>query len=226
MTKKNKNRNLNPANYFPGDLLTENTMRVLVLCLLFTGPALVAQEIPVGDTLQSAEELRSARDLRVLSPTLAPEQIDRAVLNRLMQEILDSPEATAYNLQLTQAQLHDILTLLSNAHGFINDNDLANVQAMCLTWDKSSLVGDAKITEALAAYDRRAQFTKDFIAQYYNVVLANIEAGLSATSLQKFQTYMEDRRRRMASAGAIVGSANSSNARSGAESIRFHCRAQ
>lgn len=201
-------------------------MRILVSCLLFAAHSLVAQEIPVGGSLQSADELRATRDLRVLSPTLAPEQIDRAVLNRLMQEILDNPNATAHALQLDQAQLRDVLTLLSNAHGFINDNELANVQAMCATWDKSALSGDARITEALAAYDRRAQFTKDFIARYYNVVLANIEAGLDAKSLQIFQAYMVDRRRRMASAGAISGSAVSANARSGAESIQFHCREQ
>lgn len=202
-------------------------LRLIVLLLIGVVQSSLAQDalnLPLADELQSAEV--EPRELRILSPTLAPEQIDRAVLNRLMQEILTRPDAMAQSLDLEQEQLKDVLTLLSNAHGFINENDPANVQAMCATWDKSNLSGEARINEALAAYDRRAQFTRDFIAQYYTVVLANIEAGLDETSLQKFQAYMDDRRRRMASAGAMPASAVSGNARSGAESIRFHCRSQ
>ena len=197
---------------------------ILLMCIVQSAIAQDGLDLPLADELQSAD--LEPRELRILAPTLAPEQIDRAVLNRLMQEILDRPEATASSLDLEPAQLQDVLTLLSNAHGFINDNDMANVQAMCATWEKSSLVGDARINEALAAYDRRAQFTRDFIARYYNVVLANVEAGFDEISLQKFKAYMDDRRRRMASAGAMPASAVSGNARSGAESIRFHCRTQ
>lgn len=199
---------------------------LLLLCFVQPGVAQDALDLPLADGLQSAGQQQDTRELRILSPTLAPEQIDRAVLNRLLQEILDRPEATAQSLGLEPAQLRDVLTLLSNAHGFINDNDMANVQAMCATWEQSSLRGEARINEALAAYDRRAQFTRDFIAQYYKVVLANIEAGFNEVSLQKFQVYMDDRRRRMASAGAMPASAVSGNARSGAESIQFHCRSQ
>ena len=202
------------------------SVRVLVGCMLFAMHASSAQDLTVSESLQTTEDLPESHELRILSPTLAPEQIDRAVLNRLMQEILDNPESTAANFLLQPAQLHDMLTLLSNAHGFINDNDIANIRAMCAAWDKSQLTGDARIREALAAYDKRAQFTKDFIAKYYNFVLGNIQAELDERSLSRFQSYMDDRRRRMASAGAVVTSAVSGNIRSGEESIQFHCRIQ
>lgn len=199
-------------------------VRILAACMLFAVHVSSAQDLPVSESLQNSERLLNSQELRILSPTLAPEQIDRAVLNRLMQEILDNPEGTASNFLLQPAQLQDMLTLLSNAHGFINDNDFANVQAMCTAWEKSTLTGDARTREALAAYDKRAQFTKDFIARYYRFVLANIEAELDDLSLPRFRTYLDDRRRRMASAGAVVGASVSGNLRSGEESIRFHCR--
>lgn len=202
------------------------SVRVLVGCVLFVMHASSAQELTISESLQTARDFPESNELRILSPTLTPEQIDRAVLNRLMQEILDDPENTANNFLLQPAQLQDMLTLLSNAHGFINDNDFANIRAMCDAWDKSGLTGDARIREALAAYDKHAQFTKDFIARYYNFVLGNIEAELDERSLTRFRSYMDDRRRRMASAGAVVAGAVSGNLRSGEESIQFHCRIQ
>ncbi len=216
-------RQLLTANFSAVKLLTA---KLLLVGLGFCGNPGIAQQLdlPLADAEQSAAQLPQTRALRVLSPTLAPEQIDRAVLNRLLQEILTNPEATATQFGMDTLQLQDMLTLIANAHGFINDNEPANVQAMCSTWDNSDLQGEARIDAALAAYARRAQFTLDFIALYYRVVLANIEAGLSAQALPRFQAYMDDRRRRMASAGATTGGAVSQNARSGEESIRFHCR--
>ena len=194
--------------------------------MLFAMHVSSAQDSTISESPRATEDLAESHELRILSPTLAPEQIDRAVLNRLMQEILDDPESTASNFFLLPAQINDMLTLLSNAHGFINDNDIANIRAMCAAWDNSQLTGDARIREALSAYDKRAQFTKDFIAKYYNFVLDNIEAELDERSLTRFRSYMDDRRRRMASAGAVVAGAVSGNIRSGEESIRFHCRIQ
>ena len=177
-----------------------------------------------ADQLTSTDNTSENRQLRVLAPTLAVEQIDRAVLNRLLQEITDDPDTTAARIGVETTQLQDIFIILSNAHGFINDNDMANVRAMCKAWEASTLDGTARVEEALDAYTRRAQFTKDFIAKYYNIVLADIEAELSPASLPMFQSYMEDRRRRMASAGAAMAGSIVQNSRSGAETIQFHCR--
>ena len=88
----------------------------------------------------------------------------------------------------------------------------------------SELEDDSRIEEALNAYKRRAQFTKDFIAKYYQIVLMDIEAVLQGPSLVRFSSYMEDRRRRMASSGAITWGAVVENVTSGREAVHFHCR--
>jgi len=176
--------------------------------------------------LSSADAVPQAaqRELHVLSPTLAVEQIDRAVLNRLLQEISNDPVATASRLGASSTQLQAIFTILSNAHGFINDNDMANVRAMCKTWDASTLEGMARIEAALDAYKRRAKFTRDFNATYYRVVLPDIEAELGGPATTLLQNYMADRRRRMAKAGTAMAGTVVQNARSGADSSHFHCR--
>lgn len=202
-------------------------LNILVLCLLTSAPAVHGQtvrELPLNVPEPPDQSVPTTRELRVLSPTLAPEQIDRAVLNRLLQEILENPEVIASQFLLNPGQVQDIQAVLSNAHSFINDDDLANVAAMCSTWDQSTLSGADRIEEALSAYSRRAQFTRNFIAQYYSVVLATIEQSLDTDSLSRFDAYMTDRRRRMATAGAVTTGAVSHNVRSGEESIRFHCR--
>jgi len=47
------------------------------------------------------------REPRVLAPTLAPEELNRAVLNRLMQEIVHSPERTAEILSMNEEELQN-----------------------------------------------------------------------------------------------------------------------
>ena len=181
-----------------------------------------------GETIERDRATRSSkenRDLSVIAPTISLEQIDRAVLNRLMQEILNNASATKTQLGVNDDQLQDIYVTIANAHGFINDNDMANVEAMCDSWENSNLEGEAKITEALAAYSRRAQFTVDFIAKYYGVVVFRIRSSLTPASAAMFDAYMDDRRRRMANAGATVAGSIVENSRSGIDSIRFHCRA-
>ena len=78
--------------------------------------------------------------------------------------------------------------------------------------------------EALEAYKWRAQFTKDFIAKYYRIVLMDVEAVLEAPSLVRLTSYMEDRRRRMAASGAMTWGAVVENVTSGKEAVDFHCR--
>lgn len=165
------------------------------------------------------------RELTVLAPTLAPEQIDRVVLNRLLQEILDDPALAANRLGVSATQLQDIQVTIANAHGFINDNEMANIRAMCTSWRESTLDGVERIDEALAAYRRRQQFTLDFIARYYAVVLEQILAPLPALAQSRFTAYLDDRRRRMANAGATVRGAIVQTTQDGADTIRFHCRA-
>jgi hypothetical protein len=180
------------------------------------------QEIRNLNTSESEQE--QPRELNVLAPTIAVEEIDRAVVNKLMQEISNDPETTKTRLAASDAQLEDILIIISNARSFINNSEMANVRAMCNAWNRSELEGDTRIEEALNAYKRRAQFTKDFIAKYYRIVLMDIEAVLQGPSLVRFASYMEDRRRRMASSGAITWGAVVENVTSGREAVHFHCR--
>ena len=79
-------------------------MKLSVLLLMLLGRAIFGQEpletkVPGElNILRLVEEVKKyegeVRELRVLAPTLAPEEIDRAVLNKLMQEIIDDPELT------------------------------------------------------------------------------------------------------------------------------------
>ena len=210
----------------------------LGILLLGKSVASLAQEdlqSTIDGTLDPAsrlEEIRSIsespneqpRELNVLAPTIAAEEIDRAVLNKLLQEINSEPDAVKERFAVTDNQLQDIFITISNARSFINNSEMANVRAMCNTWNQSELEGDPRIEAALNAYKRRAQFTKDFIARYYDIVLMDVEAVLSGPSLVKFSSYMEDRRRRMATSGAITWGTVVENVTSGREAVNFHCR--
>jgi len=167
--------------------------------------------------------LKAPRQPRILAPTLAPEEIDQAVLNRLMQEIIRSPEVTKIRLGVDDDQLQDIFVAASNARGFINGSEMQNVRAMCDSWEQSSLIGDARIHAALDAYKAREQLTRNFIAKYYRVVLSDIETNLSEQAKASFQNYMNDRRRRMANAGVVSRGAIVQNLYNGAETINFYC---
>ncbi|MCG8414720.1 MAG: hypothetical protein MI746_10930, partial [Pseudomonadales bacterium] len=109
------------------------------------------------------------------------------------------------------------------ARNFINNNEMANIRAMCSAWNQSDLQGDARIQEALDAFKARRQFTLNFIQRFYRIVLMDIEASLDEQSRLLFDLYMNDRRRRMAQAGAAYSAAVVENVRSGAESVEFHC---
>lgn len=192
-------------------------------------PAGLAQ----NDTLEIESEFESlvdeyltpqSRDLTVLTQTLSVEEIDRAVLNRLMGEISTDPQRTKTRLGLNDEQLQEIFILLSNARGFINGSEMANVQAMCAAWDESLAEGTERINIALDAYKAREQLTKTFIAKYYSIVLFDIESLLLADSLSLFRSYMDDRRRRMANAGATTFASPVQNISAGTDTIDFHCR--
>ena len=103
------------------------------------------------------------RELKILAPTLAPEEIDRAVLNKLMQEIADNPKITEERLGVSSEQIDDIFITISNAKSFINNNEMANVRAMCNAWNSSNFSDDKRTQEAIDAYKTRDQFTKNFI---------------------------------------------------------------
>ncbi len=203
--------------------------KVLLLGLLIPASLTkfaMAQNADVGVTgLARAPALQAEpRELNVIGSTLAPEEIDRAVLNRLMQEIAHQPDRTASVLGLSRETLQDVFISISNARNFINDNEMANLRAMCEAWDNSSLEGDARIEEALEAYKKRRQLTLNFIQKFYRLVVADIENILIEPEQLSFGRYMDDRRRRMASAGNVYSSVIVENVRSGAESINFHCR--
>jgi len=200
--------------------------------VLFACPVLAQDELrpPVVDDglnqNQQISEIRNqhSRELDVLAPTLAPQEIDRAVLNRLMQEIARSPEVARRRLGVDEVQLQDIFIALSNARNFIKLSEMANIRAMCDAWKNSTLTGDLKISVALDAYQTREQFTKDFIARYYFVLLNDIQSTLSAAAQISFNAYLDDRRRRMANAGTVSFGSIVQNISSGAETVRFHCR--
>ena len=164
------------------------------------------------------------RELTVLAPTLAVEEIDRAVINKLMQEIANDPVTTRNRLGVSEEIVDDIFVTISNAKGFINDNEHANVQAMCSAWDHSTKKGDDRISEALDAYKNRDQFTKTFVAKYYRLVLFDIESLLPISAKVKFGVYMDDRRRRMATSGTRSWGSVVENVKSGREVVNFHCR--
>ena len=162
----------------------------------------------------------------MIAPTIAPEEIDRVVLNRLMQQIARDPDTVRAQLEVSDEQLQDIFITISNARNFVNNSEMANVRAMCRAFNDSELQGDARIQKALDAYKARARFTTNFIARYYRIVLANVEVGLSDVSLTLFNEYMVDRRRRMANAGTVTWGVVVENISSGTESVEFHCHRQ
>ncbi len=112
------------------------------LLLIFIAFNSVAQEDPVTSSAivldglinpaRDIEDIRlgTPRELKVIAPTLAQQELDRAVLNRLMQEIASSPELTQRRLGVNENQLQNIFITLSNARGFINDSEMANIRAM------------------------------------------------------------------------------------------------
>ena len=90
-----------------------------VLLLIFLGGTSFGQEPLRSDVIgqlnpsQRIEEIREyqgeLRELRVLAPTLAAEEIDRAVLNKLMQEIIDDPQTAENRLGISAEKIEDIL---------------------------------------------------------------------------------------------------------------------
>ena len=182
-------------------------------------------ELNLSSRVEEVKEYHGeVRDLKILAPTLAPEEIDRAVLNKLMQEIADNPKITEERLGVSSEQIDDIFIIISNAKSFINNNEMANVRAMCNAWNSSNFRDDKRTQEAIDAYKTRDQFTKNFIAKYYRLVLFDIESLLHPSEQEKFNAYMNDRRRRMATSGARSWGSVVENIKSGRDAVNFHCR--
>ena len=142
--------------------------------LLLAGTCLAQSDSQsvVADTVLSElginrakQEYRTSRprELTVLTQTLSAEQIDRAVLNRLMQEINSEPANTKARIGINDSQLQELFITISNARGFINGSEMANVRAMCAVWDESTMQGESRIAAAIAAYKTREQLTQTFI---------------------------------------------------------------
>ena len=206
----------------------------IAILLMVMSPVLSQDNLApqdIDDVIDSKTRIESIRQsegraLNVIAPTIAPEEIDRVVLNRLMQQIARDPDTVRAQLEVSDEQLQDIFITISNARNFVNNSEMANVRAMCRAFNDSELQGDARIQKALDAYKARARFTTNFIARYYRIVLANVEVGLSDVSLTLFNEYMKDRRRRMANAGTVTWGVVVENISSGTESVEFHCRRQ
>lgn len=182
-------------------------------------------ELNILSRVEEAKEYHGeVKDLKVLAPTLAPEEIDRAVLNKLMQEIADNPKITEERLGVSSEQIDDIFITISNAKSFINNNEMANVRAMCNAWNSSNFRDEKRTQEAIDAYKIRDQFTKNFIAKYYRLVLFDIESLLQPSEQEKFNAYMNDRRRRMATSGTRSWGSVVENIKSGRDAVNFHCR--
>lgn len=206
----------------------------IAILLTVASPVLSQENLApqdIDDVIDSEARIESIRQsegraLNVIAPTIAPEEIDRVVLNRLMQQIARDPDNVRAQLEVSDEQLQDIFITISNARNFVNNSEMANVRAMCRAFNDSELQGDARIQKALDAYKVRARFTTNFIARYYRIVLADVEVGLSDVSLTLFNEYMEDRRRRMANAGTVTWGVVVENISSGTESVEFHCHRQ
>lgn len=214
-------------------MLRSRSLILTTLVFAFSCFAQEKEDLPLAqineltlDKQQIIENIRTPGPLqpRVLAPTISPEEIDQAVLNRLLQEIIRSPEVAKIRLGVDDNQLQDIFVAASNARNFINGSEMQNVRAMCNSWKQSVLTGDARVNEALDAYKAREQLTRNFIGKYYRVVLADIEANLTERAKSSFNNYMDDRRRRMANAGVVSPSAIVQSLYDGAETIDFHCR--
>ena len=209
-------------------------MKLFILSIVLITGGVFAQEplqpniIGELDLSSRVEEVKEyhgeVRDLKILAPTIAPEEIDRAVLNKLMQEIADSPKITEERLGVSSDQIDDIFITISNAKSFINDNEMANIRAMCNAWNNSKFRDDKRIQDAIHAYKTRDQFTKNFIAKYYRLVLFDIESLLQPSEQEKFNAYMNDRRRRMATSGTRSWGSVVENIKSGRDAVNFHCR--
>ena len=192
-------------------------------CLAQSDPQSVVTEVDLNKAKQESR-ISKPRELTVLTQTLSAEQIDRAVLNRLMQEINSEPAETKGRIGINDNQLQELFITISNARGFINGSEMANVRAMCAVWNESTTQGESRIAEAIAAYKTREQLTQTFIAKYYSVVLFDLEAILDEESLPLFRDYMNDRRRRLANAGMSSWGSPVQNISAGTDTIEFHCR--
>ena len=209
-------------------------MKLFVLPIVLISGGVFAQEplqsnilgeLNLSSRVEEVKEYHGeVRDLKILAPTLAPEEIDRAVLNKLMQEIADNPKITEERLGVSSEQIDDIFITISNAKSFINNNEMANVRAMCNAWNSSNFRDDKRTQEAIDAYRIRDQFTKNFIAKYYRLVLFDIESLLQPFEQERFNAYMNDRRRRMATSGARSWGSVVENIKSGRDAVNFHCR--
>ena len=191
-------------------------------CLAQPDPQSVVTEVDLNRAKQESRTSKP-RELTVLTQTLSA-QIDRAVLNRLMQEINSEPADTKARIGINDNQLQELFITISNARGFINGSEMANVRAMCAVWNESTTQGESRIAEAIAAYKTREQLTQTFIAKYYSVVLFDLEAILDEESLPLFRDYMNDRRRRLANAGMTSWGSPVQNISAGTDTIEFHCR--
>jgi hypothetical protein len=201
---------------------------ILSSSLCFLCPTVGAQEDNIDGVIDTNAAIKSAREsdprqLTVLAPTLSAAEIDQAILNRLMQEIAKTPSQVMGELRLDETKLQDLFISLSNARSFINTNEIASIRSMCNSFNNSELNGDDRIAESLAAYERRSGYTKRFIASFYKTLISDIEHGLSPQSLVSFQDYMDDRRRRMATAGNVTLGIPTDNVNSGREAVEFHC---
>lgn len=172
-------------------------------------------------------QLGSESELTILAPTISPEELDRIVLNRLLLDISRDPQGLQETFGIDAELLKEMEISLSNAAGFINDNDMANIRAMCQAWDQSANSAgteEERIVIALDAYKARRQFTRDFIARFYRVVVLEIEAILPEPAVHRFNSYLDDRRRRLANAGNVVPGAIVENISGGRDTVDFHCR--
>tara|TARA_B100001057_G_scaffold252929_1_gene253135 strand:- start:3204 stop:3884 length:681 start_codon:yes stop_codon:yes gene_type:complete len=198
---------------------------VLAAWLLLNQPIFAQRPFPEHDDLPLPQNFgRVFSEYHTDQSELEPEEIDSAVLNRLMQEIAQTPQQTASIIGIDEMSLAKVFISLSNAKNFVNTNEIGNIKAMCETWAFSNFQGEARVKEALDAYAASSQVTLTFIENFYDKVLDEIKSILSATERSRFDDYMNDRRRRMADAGAPSRRINLGDIKSGAETINLYCR--
>jgi len=198
---------------------------LLIACFLMNRPVSAQRPVAEHRNLPLPQNFdKEVPEYSIGQTNLAQEEIDRAVLNRLMQEIAQAPQRTASITGIEEESLAEIFVSLSNAKNFINIDEIRNIRAMCETWANSNFQGEARVRESLNAYAARRQLTLNFVESFYQKVFDEIKRTLSATERSRFNHYMNDRRRRMADAVTSSQGLNFYDVRGGAGTINLYCR--
>ena len=99
---------------------------------------------------------------------------------------------------------------------------MANVRAMCNAWNGSNFRDDKRTQKRLTRIRLVISLRKILLQN--TIVLFDIESLLNPSEQEKFNAYMNDRRRRMDTSGTRSWGSVVENIKSGRDAVNFHCR--